>query len=75
MVVLLAEAVEEVELDTRPLTVVLGEVTQKREMTTAASEAWIQTVRDKLEDIGVTTVRHFLVNAVMINKKLKDRSH
>ena len=54
MVVLLAEAVEEEELDTRPLAVVLDVVTQKRKMTTAASEAWVQTVMDKLEDIGVT---------------------
>jgi hypothetical protein len=75
LVVLLAEAVEEKELDTRPLAVVLDVVTQKRKMTTAASEAWVQTVMDKLEDIGVTTVRDFLLNAVMINKKLKDRSH
>jgi hypothetical protein len=75
LLVILAEAVEEVELDMRPLAVVLDVVTKKRKMSKAAGEAWIQTVMEKLEDIGVTTVRDFLLNVVIINKRLRDRSH
>jgi hypothetical protein len=75
LIVLIAEQPEELAPDTRPLVVVLDVVAQKRRMSRAANDAWVETVRAKLEDVGVVTVWDFLLNVVMLNKKLKDRSH
>jgi hypothetical protein len=48
----------------------LEEVAHRKNMTGAVAEAWVEAVRDKFAEVGVVTLRDFIVNVLVINKRL-----
>ena len=62
-------------VEVRPLVVMLDVVAQRRGMNRSENDAWIEAIRVKLADVGVVSVRAFVMNVVVLNKKLKACGH
>jgi hypothetical protein len=65
----------QVVVGVRPLEVVLDVVAQKRGMKRSDNNAWVEAVRAKLADVGVVTLRQFVMNVLVLNQKLRARHH
>ena len=61
---------EEVEPKRQPLVMMLNEVAFKRKMTGAVGAGWVESVRAKLEGVGVETLRDFVQQVLEINPRL-----
>ena len=54
---------------------VLGTVANKMRMTPCEVGSWVEAVRNKLEDIGIESVRDFVTDILVINNTLRIGGH
>jgi hypothetical protein len=47
----------------------------KKKMVDAAGDAWVEAVRSKFADIGVVTLRDFVRDILVINRRLHNAGH
>ena len=64
-----------VRMEVWPLVVMLDVVAQRRGMNRGDNDAWVEAVRAKLADVGVETLRQFVMSVLVLNKKLRARHH
>jgi sulfur transfer complex TusBCD TusB component (DsrH family) len=59
----------------RPLLIMLDGVAMKSRDSQAEKDAWVKAMDAKLQDVGVLSLREFVMKVVVINKKLIARGH
>jgi hypothetical protein len=53
----------------------LNEMAFKRRMTRSDGDMWVKSVQAKLEDVGVETVRDFIHDMLVLNRRLQVSGH
>jgi hypothetical protein len=75
MMAVLLDQLGVTEVRVRPLPYVITLVANKSDMDMEEMNEWIQSVQEKLGDVGVHTLRQFVTNVVGLNGMLTARGH
>ena len=59
----------------QPLVEMLGMVASKKKMVGPVGDAWVDAVRSKFADIGVLSLRDFVRDVLVINRRLRTAGH